>query len=297
MALPSTHILSLPRELRDRIFEYIRHAVTHSWTRESSDTKHLMNFTITVQNAPRLNAILVCSRFHEELVESTKSQGLSVTMAFTGHLYGPDDKASSPATHCKLDAIFTHATKVHLLLHEIPLYTALVDTVNELNSKLPHKLTTFIIAKKNFAGYLTNDYVPKAETVYPANDRPLYDGLLPLLGPIRGLQFSRIFSFMRLDSNGAPKDWTSVWSEERNGLAKMTHRVDRYEFHVYAGPGRAEPVETQDVELIWPPDGWGTQMDDALQAEDAGEVEYYVPRIWGWEEMQKERIPAFVGAA
>jgi hypothetical protein len=83
MSLPTAPLLNLPRELRNQIYEYLRHEVTLDWRWDCTRTRRIP-FRVRVPNAPRLSVLLVCSRLHEEILEEDFSKDMTVMLVWRG---------------------------------------------------------------------------------------------------------------------------------------------------------------------------------------------------------------------
>jgi len=83
MSLPAAHLLMLPRELRDQIYEYLGRDLCVVWGRGFAGWKEgQLSSTVEVQvdNAPFINVLLTHSRLKEEYMQSPVFKRLSLTL-------------------------------------------------------------------------------------------------------------------------------------------------------------------------------------------------------------------------
>jgi hypothetical protein len=84
MASSPSHLLSLPREIRNLIYRYLSHEVKTRWRWNcwpiSGNTGVA---TITLENAPYTSVSSACSRLHDEYKESEHFRNAQVTIALS----------------------------------------------------------------------------------------------------------------------------------------------------------------------------------------------------------------------
>lgn len=77
MAHVDTHILRIPREIRNQILSYVHHEVTFHWRRSRSRSRCLA-LDVTIPQAPRLSVLLTCSRLYEEYMEQRADKSMVI---------------------------------------------------------------------------------------------------------------------------------------------------------------------------------------------------------------------------
>ena len=83
MSLPDAHLLSLPREIRDKILADIFQEITFDW-KWKIQGMHRVGFKVTVPHAPHFGILLACSRLHDEYLEHIKPEHRKMDIVWDG---------------------------------------------------------------------------------------------------------------------------------------------------------------------------------------------------------------------
>jgi hypothetical protein len=118
------NLLTLPREIRDRIYTYLTRDLTVQWHRGIDDWKSTLEttFDIEIKDAPLLNVLLTHSRLRDEYLESTVFKRFSIMLRFAAR--GMFDK---PEAKYVLGSGAAMTTAGLGLLRRISHMTAFVD--------------------------------------------------------------------------------------------------------------------------------------------------------------------------
>ncbi|KAH7355489.1 hypothetical protein BKA66DRAFT_446565 [Pyrenochaeta sp. MPI-SDFR-AT-0127] len=79
MSIPPSHLLCLPRELRDKIYTHLYQSVTLDWKWRATRTRRAL-IEVTFKEAPVLSVLLTCTQLHDEYVEAKHFKNLSVML-------------------------------------------------------------------------------------------------------------------------------------------------------------------------------------------------------------------------
>jgi hypothetical protein len=116
MALERAHLLRLHRELHNQIYGHLYHEVTFKWKWRITKTGRAL-FDVSLRDASSLSVILVCSRLHEEILQSVQT---TLTMIRWDGVVHKHDKPYLPHKNGKdrdkkLESAFKHAHNVVVL--------------------------------------------------------------------------------------------------------------------------------------------------------------------------------------
>jgi hypothetical protein len=270
MALPAYHLLSLPRELRDQIYEYLGHEVSFHWKWKYSGRSRVQ-VQVKVPHAPRLSVLLVCSRMHEEMrsVHLAKSY---MELHWDGLCIKPRYAWSITKTP-KYAKAFNAVMDVRLVIdNDIynPPWTTTAKLIKVAKRHIPY-LASITVSTKSCIGHIYIDQLSTAETsmlVPLANHRtnesqPAPDKIsgfhIVQLGRSLGVEYEQDPFFTR-----PPR--SRVYYEP-----SLRHRVN--EFHVY-------------LYIKEYPD----KFLENLEAEDMQMIERFSTRMWGWEDLKEDQL-------
>jgi hypothetical protein len=79
MPLLSTHLLALPQELRDQIYEHLHQEISLNWKWKITGTRRVF-FPMYIEKAPLLSVLLSCSRLHTQYLEMHFVKNLAVIL-------------------------------------------------------------------------------------------------------------------------------------------------------------------------------------------------------------------------
>jgi hypothetical protein len=280
MSLPAYHLLSLPRELRDQIYEYLRHEVSFNWKWKYSGRSRVQ-IHVKVPHAPRLSVLLVCSRMHQEMrsVHLAKSY---MGLHWDGLCIKPRYAWSITKTP-KYAKAFNTVMDVRLVIDNDvynPPWTTTAKLVKVAKRHIPY-LASITVSTKSCMGHIYV-LVPLANhrsiESQPAPDKIAGFHIMQL-GRSLGVEYEQDPFFTR-----PPR--SRVYYEP-----SLRHRVN--EFHIYLYIKGSHPVRLmtqKDVESLWPLREYPDKFLENLEAEDMQMIERFSTRMWGWEALKEDQL-------
>jgi hypothetical protein len=280
MELERAHLLRLPRELRDQIYGYLYHDVTFEWKWKVTKRGRAL-FDVTIRDAPRLSVILVCSRLHEEILQSAATTPMMIR--WDGVLHKSTASYSSRINEkdrVRLENAFNYARNIVVLTSK-PKWSIMSKFCNLIRDKAP-RMASMVIGEasqvadassprqdpRNLHAQLANTLaMSRQNRKYPA---PIPDrfGDFRLVQLGRSLQVETIFLWL-------PED--HLYFE----VSSIRHSIERFEVYTYSKEGQpARYMCLKDLERCWPIFKFPSEHFEELSPRDKKTVSEFSERTW-----------------
>lgn len=109
-----THLLTIPREIRDNIYSHLHQPVTCNWTWEQSGRSY--EISMQINNAPLFDVFFVNRQLYDEYSDHSRVQGYNIHLTWKNIL---ESSPSSAEGHSKLLPVLTHIRHLTLFVDEV----------------------------------------------------------------------------------------------------------------------------------------------------------------------------------
>lgn len=119
----SSRLLTIPREIRDEVYKYLYHEVSHRYLYLNSSGTRIRTLNVKLANAPILNLLLTHSRIYEEYAKAPSFHNLQATITY--------NMSFQDAWFEEDDATLPDQTKVESALAQVCCLTAIFRSMSE----------------------------------------------------------------------------------------------------------------------------------------------------------------------
>ncbi|KAH3960625.1 hypothetical protein HBH70_159550 [Parastagonospora nodorum] len=309
MALPDAHLLSLPREIRDKILCDVFQEITFDW-KWKIQGMHRVGFKVTVPHAPHFGVLLACSRLHDEYVEHIKPEHRKMDIVWNGAVTQRRDLRKVVKSRKYLKAFdYPETVRIKLYmaayLHKWGTTAKFIDVLQLAAPRV--RCVLFTEKLGGISNFHTNDIPQRVtwEQRQPHDSR--FTAAPTLLGDLRISRISRIFRieteynahYFKAGTIPKPQNYggwlhlptTSTWN-----CHPLNNRIAQYDVFTYNREEvQHEDLERSAVRALWPRHRFRTE--DAKPEWELSDVELqiledYSGRIFKWDFEERDELLA-----
>lgn len=277
MSIPPSHLLSLPRELRDKIYSDLHRVTTFDWKWKSSRSRSEL-IRVTIQKAPLLAVLLTCTQLHDEYLEVKFATRLSIILHLVVFSRLPKWDPARLKGGPRIEAVLSRTCHMTIVMQEEIDFNIVTALMGFVKTKTPLLASTRLLPRCFLCSASTRE-VLTPQRPYEVALSVQFPYALP--DRLVGLPLFHV-------GEGYQIDYGHCIHAEHGGLR---HAICEVGVYLYT-------LETQ-----WD-DWWGPSEilevlaprgypEDALKVLPRGQVDEIVGlplKIWGWMELRGEQV-------
>lgn len=309
MALPDAHLLSLPREIRDKIIGDVFQEITFDW-KWKIQGMHRVGFKVTVPHAPHFGILQACSQLHDEYLGHIKPEHRKMDIRWGGGVT-QRKYLKEVVKSAKYMKAFEYPETVRIKLcypvypHKWDPTTKFIDVL-----QLAAPRVTCVIFTEQLDG-ISNFHTSKIPQNVTWEQRPpLKPWVTTAPSTLGDLRISRISLISRVETEyntqyfkagtiPKPQNWggwihlpTSSWHNSH----PLNNRITQYYVFTYTrGNMEFEDFEPDSVSALWP--GYRFRIEDVKPEWELSDAEMqilaeYSGRIFKWDFKERDELLA-----